>query len=175
MKGLMNTKGSSLHIETDENSIDLSKIDMSKFEEKMLKTKGIKLPAQELTKVVHKTKGRKPEVLDNYLLRYKIDLTQLDDLTIGAVRANSNDTSHKGQLLSQKVLINILSNMVEISSKAIAINYGYSERHARSYMAACKLVLTVYKVDDQDRLDNLCDDVYEESCGDCGRCNHCCL
>lgn len=119
---------------------------LADFEARMLKLKGVKLPAVSIVgvqtakqaKVVHnKLAGT---ILANIDEEYITD-EALDDIITGMVRSYDVAYSHKGNKLNVAVIRSILHKLSIISTRAIADNFGYSRSQAKHYSQCCRIVL----------------------------------
>lgn len=136
---------------------------LSKFEDRMLKLKGIKLPSKAHQVVPPIIQGRTATQLNNTMYdtlntsiatmddNQESDYEEthqvsdgLDDIVVGVVRSFDKASSHKGFKLNKAVVVSILDSMPIISSKAIMVNYGYSRSQAGQYLKACSLTLMFY-------------------------------
>jgi len=121
---------------------------LADFEARMLKLKGIKLPAVSL---IGTAPAKQASVTTNPLVdKILADLGEgeeyiaddaLDDILVGIVRSFDVAESHKGNKLNVAVVRSILNKLPVISTRAITDNFGYKESQARHYTRACRLVL----------------------------------
>lgn len=122
---------------------------LADFEARMLKLKGIKLPAVSLL-------GTNPDkqaiVTTNHLVDTLLSDTtesvtvspELDDILVGVVRSFDVADSHKGNKLTVAALRSILNKLPFISTPAIIDNYGYSRSQAKHYARACRMVISFH-------------------------------
>lgn len=120
---------------------------LADFEARMLKLKGIKLPAVSLIGTDPAKQAKvTPNPLFSTLLsddpeeEYEID-HELDDILVGVVRSFDVADSHKGNKLTVAALRSILNKLPMISTPAIIDNFSYKESQARHYARACRMVI----------------------------------
>lgn len=123
---------------------------LADFERRMLRLKGIKLPAVGVVGTKHSKYAHQATIIDNSNSCGKIlaDIDQeyivdeaLDDIIIGVVRSFVTATSHKGNKLNVAVIRNMLHKLPIISQLSIMDNFGYGRQQASKYLQACKLVI----------------------------------
>lgn len=123
---------------------------LAKFEARMMRLKGVKLPAQGLVESKQQSFGRPAKVTQNRhqgsLLSDGLDDEfvrdeAMDDILVGIVRSFDVADSHNGLKLNVAVVRNMMNKLPEISSQSIMDNFGYSSAHARRYAQACRLVM----------------------------------
>tara|TARA_R110002096_G_C14321469_1_gene700445 strand:+ start:297 stop:758 length:462 start_codon:yes stop_codon:yes gene_type:complete len=129
---------------------------LAEFEARMLKLKGVKLPAvsligTEVSKYANNTIVATPNRLVDKVLKdidddkvsqvESLDDSALDDILVGIVRSFAVADSHKGNKLNVSVVRSILHKLPVISTNAIAVNFGYSRSQAKLYAQACRLVI----------------------------------
>jgi len=119
------------------------------FERRMLRLKGVKLPAAGLITTKHSSYGRKAIVINNTHAgsilaeidqEYIVD-DALDDIITGVVRSFDVANTHKGTKLNVAVVRSMLHKLPMISSLAIEENYGYGRAQAKRYAQALRLVI----------------------------------
>lgn len=139
---------------------------LPKFEARMMKLKGIKLPAIGVKDVEHSTTGRPPKVIVNPLVgKFGLDFgeqrvndldddedeplralsSELDDILVGAVRSIPVHPTHRGYGICKSTLVSILDKLQEVSTLAIMENYGFGKAHATRYVQAVSLVVFMVK------------------------------
>ena len=139
---------------------------LPKFEARMMKLKGIKLPAIGVKDVEHSTTGRPPKVIVNPLAgKFGLDFgeqrvndldddedeplralsSELDDILVGAVRSIPVHQTHRGYGICKSTLVSILDKLQEVSTLAIMENYGFGKAHATRYVQAVSLVVCMVK------------------------------
>ena len=134
-----------------------------KFESRMMRLKGIKLPSRGVQDVDHTTSNRQPKVIVNPLVgqfglgseeprlndledEQPLDLSnELDDILVSAVRSIPVHSTHTGYGICKSTLVSILDRLKEVSVTSIIENYGFGERHARRYVQAVSLVVVMVK------------------------------
>ena len=119
---------------------------LAEFEARMLKLKGIKLPAVSLigTNPAKQAKVTKNPMVDAILSDIDeeyVEDSALDDIIVGIVRSFNVANSHKGNKVTIAVVRNMLHKLPYISTPAIIDNYGYSRSQAKHYAQACRLVI----------------------------------
>ena len=124
---------------------------LERFEQRMMKLKGIKLPSEPLVEDSAQRTGRPAKSVPNrHAGTLLLDLTQedehkvnhaMEDIIVGVVRSFDVATSHNGMKINVAVVRNMLNKLPEITSQAIQNNFGYSRAHAKRYAQACRLVL----------------------------------
>ena len=122
---------------------------LADFERRMLRLKGVKLPASGLKVTTHSNHGRKAIVTVNSNVGSILaDIDQdyihdeaLDDIVTGVIRSFGTAASHKGSKLNVATIRSMLHKLPIISQLAIMDNYGYGRQQASKYAQACKLVI----------------------------------
>ena len=124
---------------------------LSKFERRMMRLKGIKLPSRSLIDNDKEQKTGRPaksipnhqhgQVLGDVLDDEHETDKALDDIITGVVRSFNTDDGHKGHKLNVAVVRHMIDKLPIISTQSIEDNFGYSPVHARRYVLACKIVL----------------------------------
>lgn len=139
---------------------------LPKFEARMMKLKGIKLPAIGVKSVEHSATGRPPQVVVNPLVgKFGLDFgeqrvndldddeddsiralsNELDDILVGAVRSIPVHSTHRGYAICKSTLVSILDKLQVVSTLSIMENFGFGEKHARRYVQAVSLVVFMVK------------------------------
>ena len=120
------------------------------FETRMLRLKGVKLPAYGLIASKHSSYGHQAIVTDNSSSYGKIlaDVNaeyivdeSLDDIVTGVVRSFAVAGSHKGSKMNVATVRSMLHKLPIISTLAIQDNFGYGRSQAKLYAQACRLVI----------------------------------
>ena len=123
---------------------------LADFETRMLRLKGVKLPAKGMIDTKHSKYAHQATIIDNINSYGKImaDIDEeyvvdeaLDDIITGVVRSFVTASSHKGSKLNVAVIRNMLHKLPTISQLSIMDNFGYGRQHASRYLQACKLVI----------------------------------
>jgi len=122
---------------------------LADFERRMLRLKGIKLPAVGVVDTKHSKYAHQATIINNSSYgKILADIDQeyvvdeaLDDIIIGVVRSFTTATSHKGNKLNVAVIRNMLHKLPIISQLSIMDNFGYGRQQASKYLQACKLVI----------------------------------
>ena len=120
-----------------------------KFERRMMRLKGIKLPSQPLIEDDEQTTGRPATRTPNrHYGRIMAEIEEdyepdnaLDDIIVGVVRSFETEDSHKGHKLNAAVIRNMINRLPNISTQAIRNNFGYSKAQSERYAKACRIVL----------------------------------
>lgn len=119
---------------------------LAQFEARMLKLKGIKLPAVSLigTDPAKQALVTKNPLVDTLLPEVGEDMPTddiLNDILVGIVRSFDVANTHRGNKLTVSAIRTMLNKLPYISTPAIVDNYGYSSSQARHYARACRLVI----------------------------------
>lgn len=135
----------------------MAKPNLAKFEDRMLKLKGIRLPAKGVIEPTYSSNGKRPQIITNSLCHKLNTLPEnhlgdeyerdevLDDIISGVIASFGTATSHKGFKLNKAVVRSMLDKLPSISQLSIMENYGYGRQQASRYLQACKLVAMFYK------------------------------
>ena len=119
------------------------------FERRMLRLKGVKLPAQGIIDTKYNSYGRKAiitansnvgKILADIHEEYVVD-EALDDIITGVIRSFDVANTHKGLKLNAAVVRSMLHKLPTISQLSIMDNFGYGRQQASKYAQACRLVI----------------------------------
>ena len=135
----------------------MSKVNLKRFEERMLKLKGVKLPASGYKQPSYSSKGRTAQVLNNQLYgtlatcpETSMDTDELvrnevlDDILTGVVTSFGVSETHKGFKINKATVRSMLDRLPELSQLSIMDNYGYGRQQASKYLQACRMVKSFY-------------------------------
>ena len=133
----------------------MAKVNLKRFEDRMLKIKGIKLPSKDVKESIYSSNGQKPMILHNNLvttlntiLNTNIDEVKrdevLDDILSGVVASFGVSDTHKGFKINKATVRSMLDKLPTLSQLSIMDNYGYGRQQASKYLQACRMVHKFY-------------------------------
>lgn len=126
---------------------------LADFEDRMLKLKGIKLPAVSLigtnpakqaTVTANPLVGTLLKEVDDTDVKVNNISSELDDIMVGIIRSFDVSETHKGNKLTVGAVRSILHKLPFISTPAIIDNFSYSRSQAKHYSRACRMIITFY-------------------------------